>query len=69
MTSVMNYEHFRIQVQNLTEQNKELQTINRLLFNKVSLLKIKIKDLETEFEKKHIIEFDGFEIIDFIEDK
>jgi len=55
-------DHFLIQ--SLTEKNKELQTVNKLLFNKVSILKRKIKELESEFEDNIILEFDDFEIID-----
>jgi hypothetical protein len=63
-------EHFLIQ--SLSEKNKELQTLNSLLFNKIASLKIKINQLEYEFENKQkdnngdILEFDGFEIIDII---
>ena len=55
-------DHFLIQ--SLTEKNTELQTVNKLLFNKVSILKRKIKELESEFEDNIILEFDDFEIID-----
>lgn len=62
-------EHFLVQT--LTEKNKELQTLNRMLFNKVASLKMKINQLETEFQKKQksvIMEFDDFEIIDYVVD-
>jgi hypothetical protein len=55
-------DHFLIQ--SLTEKNNELQTVNKLLFNKVLILKRKIKELECEFEDNIILEFDDFEIID-----
>lgn len=55
-------DHFLIQ--SLTEKNNELQTVNKLLFNKVLILKRKIKELESEFEDNIILEFDDFEIID-----
>lgn len=58
-------EHFLIQ--SLTEKNNELQTLNRMLFNKVASLKTKIKELETKNQKG--LEFDDFEFIDFTDDK
>jgi hypothetical protein len=63
-------EHFLIQ--NLSNKNIELQLVNKLLFNKVASLKTKLIELESEFEKIQkdiILEFDDFEIIDFVNDK
>jgi len=63
MSSVFNLdEHF--QVLTLTEKNKELQTLNKLLFNKISFLKKKIIQLENEYKN---VEIDEFEIIDINE--
>ena len=64
MSSIINLnEHFLIQ--SLTEKNKELLTVNKLLFTKVTSLKNRIKELETERDNNGYTtsEFDGFEII------
>ena len=63
MSSIINLnEHFLIQ--SLTEKNKELLTVNKLLFTKVASLKNRIKELETERDNNgNTMEFDGFEII------
>jgi len=66
MSSIINLnEHFLIQ--SLTEKNKELLTVNKLLFTKVASLKNRIKELETERDNNGytVTEFDGFEIINF----
>ena len=66
MSSIINLnEHFLIQ--SLTEKNKELLTVNKLLFTKVASLKNRIKELETERGNNGytVTEFDGFEIINF----
>lgn len=51
----------RFLIQSLTEKNIELQTLNKLLFSKVATLKIRIKELESEFENHSLYDF---EIID-----
>jgi len=63
MSSIINLnEHFLIQ--SLTEKNKELLAVNKLLFTKVASLKNRIKELETERDNNgNTMEFDGFEII------
>ena len=64
MSSIINLnEHFLIQ--SLTEKNKELLTVNKLLFTKVASLKNRIKELETERDNNGYTtsEFDGFEIL------
>ena len=51
----------RFLIQSLTEKNIELQTLNKLLFSKVATLKIRINELESEFENHSLYDF---EIID-----